>query len=194
VISNVAVDSGEIKGLVYIAGFAPEVGESCSELAAKFPGSTLGNAVRPGPGSDGTTDLTIAQELFHEQFAADVPATKTARMAVTQRPVTLEALQEPSGERPLWKELPSWFLYGADDKNIPAALQRFMAERALARRAVEIAGASHAIAVSHPERTAHMVLEAAGDPRSSASAFAPADPMALDPLRPISTGQETSYV
>jgi len=194
VISNVAVDSGEIKGLVYIAGFAPEAGESCSELSVKFPGSTLGNAVRPGPRSDGTTDLTIAQELFHEQFAADVPATKTARMAVTQQPVTLEALQEPSGERPLWKELPSWFLYGDDDKNIPAALQRFMAERALARRAVEIAGASHAIAVSHPERTAHMVLEAAGDPRSSASAFAPADPMALDPLSPISTGQETSYV
>jgi pimeloyl-ACP methyl ester carboxylesterase len=183
VISNVAADSGEITGLVYVAGFAPEPGESCYELSAKFPGSTLGDAVRLAPRSDGTTDLTIAPDVFHEQFAADVPATKTARMAVTQRPVTLEALQEPSGE-PLWKELPSWFLYGDADKNIPPALQRFQAERALARRAVEIAGASHAIAVSHPERTARLVLEAAAAPHPSTSAFAPADPMALDPLSP----------
>jgi pimeloyl-ACP methyl ester carboxylesterase len=105
-------------------------------------------------------------------------------MAVTQRPVTLEALQEPAGERPLWKELPSWFLYGDRDRNIPAALQRFMAERALSRRSVEIAGASHAIAVSQPERTARIVLEAAAAPDSSTRAL-PADPMALDPLGPI---------
>src|SRR4051794_3980452 len=130
VISNVAADAGEITGLVYVAGFAPESGESCFELSAKFPGSTLGDAVRPNPRGDGTTDLTIAQELFHDQFAADLPAPQTARMAVTQRPVTLEALQEPSGARPLWRELPSWFVYGEEDRNIPAALQRYMADRA----------------------------------------------------------------
>ena len=190
VISNVAADAGEITGLVYVAGFAPEPGESCFELSAKFPGSTLGDAVRPAPRSDGTTELTIAQDLFGEQFAADVPATETARMAVTQRPITLEALQEPSGERALWKELPSWFLYGDEDKNIPVALHRFMAERALARRAVEIAGASHAIAVSHPERTARIILEAAA---ANTRFVAPADPMALDPLSPI-THAETSRV
>jgi pimeloyl-ACP methyl ester carboxylesterase len=185
VISNVAADAGEITGLVYVAGFAPDSGESCFELSAKFPGSTLGDAVRPAPRSDGTTDLTIAQDLFHDQFAADVPATKTARMAVTQRPVTLEALQEPSGERPLWKELPSWFVYGEEDRNIPAALQRFMAERALARRSVEIAGASHAVAVSNPTQTADMVLEAAAAPDPSTNSSAPVDPMALDALSPI---------
>jgi pimeloyl-ACP methyl ester carboxylesterase len=185
VISNVAADAGEITGLVYVAGFTPDSGESCFELSAKFPGSTLGDAVRPAPRSDGTTDLTIAQDLFHDQFAADVPATKTARMAVTQRPVTLEALQEPSGERPLWKELPSWFVYGEEDRNIPAALQRFMAERALARRSVEIAGASHAVAVSNPTQTADMVLEAAAAPDPSTNSSAPVDPMALDALSPI---------
>ena len=55
-------------------------------------------------------------------------------MAATQRPATQEALVEPSGERPLWKELPSWFLFGEQDRIIPAALQHFMAERAGARR------------------------------------------------------------
>jgi len=66
-------------------GFAPDAGESAFTLAANFPGSTLGDAVGPTPRSDGTTDLTIAQELFHDRFCADVPADQAARMAVTQR-------------------------------------------------------------------------------------------------------------
>jgi pimeloyl-ACP methyl ester carboxylesterase len=82
-------------------------------------------------------------------------------MAVTQRPATLEALQEPSGDDPLWKKVPSWFVFGAEDRNLPAALHRFMAERAGARRTVEIPGASHAISVSQPEATAEVILEAA---------------------------------
>ena len=82
VITNVDADAGDITGLVYVAAFAPEVGETAFELSAKYPGSTLGDAVRPTPRSDGTTDLTIAPELFHEQFAADVPVAETTRMAV----------------------------------------------------------------------------------------------------------------
>ena len=74
-------------------------------------------------------------------------------MAVTQRPVTQEALVEPSGDRPLWKELPSWFVFGEEDRNIPAALERYMAERAGAHRTIEIPGASHAVPVAHPSAT-----------------------------------------
>jgi pimeloyl-ACP methyl ester carboxylesterase len=161
VISNVAADAGEIVGLVYVCGFAPDAGESANALAQRFPGSTLGDALQLVPRSDGTTDLYIARERFHEQFAADVGEGEAARMAVTQRPATLEALEEPSGARPLWKELPSWFLIGELDRNIPAELQRFMAHRAGARQTVQIPGGSHAIGVSHPEATAHMILEAA---------------------------------
>ncbi len=161
VISNVAADAGEIIGLVYVAGFAPESGETCFTLSTKFPGSTLGDALQAVPRSDGTTDLTIVQERFHEQFCADVSAPQAARMAATQRPVTQEALVEPSGERPLWKELPSWFVFGEEDRNIPKALQHFMAERARARRTIEIPGASHAVPVAHPGTTAELILEAA---------------------------------
>jgi pimeloyl-ACP methyl ester carboxylesterase len=164
VISNVDPDAGEITGLVYVASFAPDTGESANNLATRFPGSTLGEALRPVPRSDGMTDLYIREDRFHEQFAADVPSSQTARMAVTQRPVALEALNEPSGERPLWKELPSWFLVAEEDRNIPPALQRFMAERAGARRTLEIPGASHAAAVSQPDATARLILEAAALP------------------------------
>ena len=163
VISNVTADAGEIVGLVYVAGFAPESGEDCITLSGQFPGSTLGEALKPVPRSDGTTDLVIAQDRFHAQFAADLPADAAKRMAHTQRPVTQEALSEGS-RVPLWSELPSWFLFGEEDRNIPAELQRFMADRAGARRTIAIEGASHAISVSHPEATADLILEAAGVP------------------------------
>jgi pimeloyl-ACP methyl ester carboxylesterase len=166
VITNVAADAGEITGLVYVNGLAPDAGESAFELAGKYPGSTTGDAARPTPRSDGTTDLALAQELFRDNFCADLPAEQAARMAATQRPATLEALQEPSGD-PLWKQVPSWFLIGGEDHNLPPALHRFMAERADARRTVEIPGASHAISISQPEATADLILEAAAVPVSA---------------------------
>jgi pimeloyl-ACP methyl ester carboxylesterase len=163
VISNVDPGAGEIVGLVYVAAFAPEPGEDCIALSGRFAGSTLGETLQATPRGDGTTDLAIDPERFHEQFAADVPAALAHRMAATQRPVTQEALSEGSGE-PLWRDLPSWFLFGEEDRNIPAALQRFMAERAGALRVVGIEGGSHAIAVSNPEMTAELILEAAALP------------------------------
>jgi pimeloyl-ACP methyl ester carboxylesterase len=163
VITNVDADAGEIVGLVYVNGFAPDAGESAFDLAGKFPGSTTADIVRPIPHSDGTTDLVIAQELYHEHFCADVSDEQAARMAVTQRPGTQEGLVEPSGD-PLWKEVPSWFLIGEKDLIVPAELQQFEAERAGARRTVEVPGASHALTVSQPEATAEMILEAAQQP------------------------------
>src|SRR3954468_9464207 len=132
VTSNVDAEAGDIVGLVYVAAFAPEPGESCITLAGMFPGSTLGEALQPVLRSDGTTDLSIRVDRFHAQFCADVPAPHAARMAATQRPVTQEALGAPSGERPLWRERPSRFVFGEEDRNIPAALQRYMARRARA--------------------------------------------------------------
>jgi pimeloyl-ACP methyl ester carboxylesterase len=162
VISNVPADAGEIVGLVYANGFAPEPGEHCFQLAGMFPGSMLGEeTARPVSRSDGSTDLYVAADSFHGIFCQDVPAAQASRMAVTQRPATQEALTEPSGEQPLWKHVPSRFLIGEDDHIIPAALQHYMAERAHAHRTLEIPGGSHAITVSHPEAVAHQIMEAA---------------------------------
>jgi pimeloyl-ACP methyl ester carboxylesterase len=162
VISNVDADAGEIVGLVYANAFAPEPGEHCFQLSAKFPGSMLGpDTSRPVPRSDGTTDLYVAPDSFNDVFCQDVSAPQAALMSATQRPATQEALTEPSGENPLWKSVPSWFLIGEEDHVIPAAVHRYMAERADARRTVEIPGASHAISVSQPGPTADLILEAA---------------------------------
>src|SRR3954454_24481806 len=162
VISNVDADAGDIVGLVYVNAFAPEPGENCFQLAAMFPGSRLGEeTARPVSRSDGTTDLYVAVDSFHDIFCQDVPAPQAARLAATQRPATQEALTEPSGNRPLWKDVPSWFLIGEEDRIIPPDLQRYMAERARAERTVAIEGASHAMPVSRPDATVHPILEAA---------------------------------
>jgi pimeloyl-ACP methyl ester carboxylesterase len=162
VMSNVPADAGDIVGLVYANGFAPEPGEHCFQLAAMFPGSMLGpETARPVSRSDGTTDLYVAADSFHDIFCQDVPAPLAARMAVTQRPATQEALTEPSGDQPLWRHVPSRFLIGEDDHIIPAALQRYMAERAHAHHTLAIPGASHAITVSRPETVVHEIQEAA---------------------------------
>jgi pimeloyl-ACP methyl ester carboxylesterase len=168
VITGVPADAGGIVGLVYANGFAPGPGEHCFQLAGMFPGSMLGpETARPAPRSDGTTDLYVAPDSFHDIFCQDVPAPQAALMAITQRPATQEALTEPSGDHPLWKDVPSWFLIGEEDHIIPAELQRFMAERAGSRRTVEVPGASHAITVSQPEATAQLILEAAAVPATA---------------------------
>jgi pimeloyl-ACP methyl ester carboxylesterase len=168
VMSNVARDAGDIIGLVYVNGFASDAGETCFALAGRFPGSMLGEkTLRPVPRADGTTDLYIVQDRFRELFCPDVPAADAARLAATQRPATQQALVEPSGDAPLWREVPSTFLIGEEDRIIPAELQRFMAERAGAVRTLEIPGASHAAGISQARATADLIIEAAAVPAAA---------------------------
>ena len=161
VISNVDRGAGDIRGLVYVCGFAPDEGESCAELSSRVSGGTLGETLAIVRLADGGSDLYILPERYHQQFAADVSPEMAARMAVMQRPVTEAGLNDPAGSDPLWKDIPSWFIYGELDRNIPAGAHAFMAERARARNAVEVGGAAHALSVSRPEEVAQMILEAA---------------------------------
>lgn len=160
VITTAASGNANVKALVYVAGFAPEAGESSLALSSKFPGSTLGAALTTVVLPDGEEDLYIRPEKFRAQFAADIPAAQAAAMAATQRPVTLSALGEPSGAA-TWKTLPSYMIYGSADRNIPAAVMKFMAERAHARRTVVVDGASHALMLSHPAQVVSLIEEAA---------------------------------
>lgn len=110
--------------------------------------------------ADGGKDLYIQQDKFHDQFAADVSNADATLMAATQRPVTVAALNEASSE-PAWKTVPSYFVYGDKDKNIPAQAQVFMAERAHAKKTVVVKGASHVVMVSNPKVVASLIETAA---------------------------------
>ena len=160
VITDAANGSANVKALVYVAAFMPDKGDSALTLASKFPGSTLASAIVPVALPDGGEDLFILRDKFRAQFAADVPESEARLMAATQRPVTEAALAEASGN-PAWKKLPSYVVYGSEDRNIPAAVENFMAERAHAVRTVVIDGGSHALMVSHPDEVTALIEEAA---------------------------------
>ena len=86
---------------------------------------------RPYPLPDGGTgiDLYIKAEVFRDAFAGDLPRRTTNLMQATQRPFSVAAFTEPSGD-PAWKTIPSWYLVATNDHAIPPPTQRFMADRA----------------------------------------------------------------
>jgi pimeloyl-ACP methyl ester carboxylesterase len=155
----VVTESGmhdKVAGLVYIAAFAPDAGESVNTLIADPP---PGAPVPPIlPPQDGF--LFLDREKFAESFAADVPADLAAFMADSQVPWGVEALNGAVTE-PAWRSKPSWYLVASDDRMIPPPAQRFMSERAGAT--VSEAPGSHSIYVSQPRATADLIEQAARD-------------------------------
>jgi len=161
VITEAAAGNDAVVGLVYVAAFAPEHGESALQLSTMFPGSTLGDALAAYPVTSGGNEFAIKPELFHQQFCADVSGDQAQLMSATQRPVTQTALSDGlPADRPAWKDIPSWCVHGDQDRNIPAELQRFMARRAGCRLVNEVQGGSHAISVSRPDAVAEMIRNA----------------------------------
>lgn len=161
VISEASAGNDQVIGLVYVSAFVPEPGDSAFSLSASAPGSTLGEAIDAHPIATGGVELVIRRDRFREQFAADVPVQVAGLMGATQRPVTEAALKDAvQAPVPGWKDRPSWHVFGAEDRNIPAAVLRAGAERAESRGTNELVGASHAISVSQPDAVAATILDA----------------------------------
>ena len=164
VITNAATGNPNVKGLVYVAAFAPDQGETSGDLTAKFPGSMLTpenlvfRTYPISPTEDGH-DGYINPDSFHKIFAADLPKSTTRVMAASQRPAEAATLFQPSGV-PAWKTIPSWFLVANRDNAIPPAAQRFMAKRAGAVRTLEVRS-SHVAMMSNPDAVVGLVLAAA---------------------------------
>ena len=144
----------KVAGLVYIAAFAPDKGESVSSLIKDPP---PGAPVPPIlPPQDGFLFLDKAK--FRAAFAADVDADTAAFMASSQVPWGVEALGGTI-TAPAWKTKPSWYLLSTEDKMIPPPAQRMMSKRA-GSTVIEVAG-SHAVYVSQPKPVAAFIERAA---------------------------------
>ena len=162
VISNAARGVPNVKALVYIAAFAPDAGESLAQLVTMNPGTHITPDAligRPYPLPDGSqgTDLYIRAEVFRDAFAGDLPRETTDLMQATQRPFSVAAFTEPSGE-PAWKTIPSWYLVATDDHAIPPVTQEFMAARA--GSTVKHVAASHVPMMSQPTVTLATIMSA----------------------------------
>ena len=151
----------KVAGLIYIAAFAPDTGESVSTLIADPPPGAPVPPILPPRGGF----LFLDRAKFRDSFAADLSDEQAAFMADSQVPWGVEALSGAISE-PAWRSKPSWYLVATDDRMIPPPAQRSMAARA-GSTVVEVAG-SHAIYVSQPAAVAALIEKAASE-RSSAA-------------------------
>ena len=154
VVITEAGNHDRVAGLVYIAAFAPDAGESVNTLIANpAPGAPVPPILPPQDGF-----LFLDRDKFAASFAADVPADLAAFMADSQVPWGVEALNGAVTE-PAWRNKPNWYLVATDDHMIPPPAQRAMSERAGAT-VVEAPG-SHSIYVSQPPAAADLIKRAA---------------------------------
>jgi pimeloyl-ACP methyl ester carboxylesterase len=152
-----------VAGLAYITAFAPDQGESVNTLIAGFPQDGPQPPILPP--QDGF--LFLDREKFAEAFAGDVEPAKAAFMADSQVPWGLDALGGAVSD-PAWRHKPTWYLIVTDDRMIPPAAQRTMAERTGAQTA-ETPG-SHAIYVSQPAVVADVIAQAARNAMAASAA------------------------
>jgi pimeloyl-ACP methyl ester carboxylesterase len=146
----------QVAGLVYVAAFVPDKGESVETLIANPPpGAPVPPILPPQEGF-----LFLDRERFHASFAGDLSAEQAAFMADSQVPWGVEALGGTISE-PAWRTKPSWYLIATEDRMIPPPAQQSMSERA-GSSVVEVAG-SHAIYVSQPDAVASLIERAASE-------------------------------
>jgi pimeloyl-ACP methyl ester carboxylesterase len=167
VISVAGADIENAVGLVYVAAFVLDEGESFAEIFAAFPPTPLGEALRPSSyplaGGETAVELSIAPDLYRSAFAGDLPSEVTDVLAIMQRPFA--AIFEDRAQAAAWKTLPSWAVVATSDNAIHPDAERHMARRAGAQT-IEV-DASHSIALSQPKAVADLI-------RSAVDAVAPA--------------------
>lgn len=161
VITQAGTDLDNVVGLVYLAAFGIDAGESCASVQGPYPPSMLASTSYPTPydaaGAPSGPDLYIRKDQFRETFCADVPVDTAEVMYATQRPLSLAALTEQATQA-AWKSKPSWFLVSQRDNAIPPDAERFMAQR-MGAVTEEIDG-SHTAFIAQPVRAADFIKKA----------------------------------
>jgi pimeloyl-ACP methyl ester carboxylesterase len=161
-ITQSGTEASGVVGLVFVAAFAPEADEKLADINALYPDIPLSAAQRTltYPTGDGTsgTEVFIDHASFHDAFCADVPVERGRVMALTPRPIAVDAFTSVVTGTPAWRRLPAWAIVAAADHAIHPDAERDMAKRANAE-VVEL-DASHAVAVSQPARVAGVIRRA----------------------------------
>jgi pimeloyl-ACP methyl ester carboxylesterase len=164
VITNAGAAGGDVRALVYVDAFIPEVGETVFDIlggsgsALDVPDPTTVLDIVGYPGApDGDAEAFLKASTVHDAFAQDLSEADRWLIVASQRPIALGANIAPT-ETAAWKTIPSWAVVGTEDRVIPPATQRSMAERA-GSTITEVA-ASHVSMVTHPDVTIAAILAA----------------------------------
>jgi pimeloyl-ACP methyl ester carboxylesterase len=155
---TVAGASDEVAGLVYVAAFAPDAGETLNGLQAGFAPPPAAPHIRPARVADGVVEVSIDPAAFHEVFCADVGADDAAFMASAQRPLSAAAFDEPASVA-AWRTKPTRAVLPTADRAINPDLHRFAYER-MSTAVTWVEGASHVVMLSQPEVVAGVIGDA----------------------------------
>jgi len=150
-----AGNAQNVVGLVYIAAFAPDAGESPGGLTQQHPPSAAANLA---PDSDGY--LWVKTDKFHESFCQDLSADEAWVMAVTQKAPLASTFGDTISD-PAWKHKPAWYQISSQDHMIAPANQQLMSARLQARKVITL-DASHASLASRAQEVAALIEEALG--------------------------------
>ncbi len=145
----------KVTGLVYVAAFAPDAGESAGSLLASVPPSPMGAELRP----DANGFLKLTKTGVLDDFAQDLPAIEKLALFVAQAPTSGKSLGG-TVTNPAWKTKPSWYIVANNDRAIPPALEATMAKRAKAET-ISV-DASHVVMLAQPDKVVDVIVRAAG--------------------------------
>ena len=154
VITEAAHYCATVKGLVYIAAFAPDAGENLIDLSQHSKQAPGNAAVYP----DKYERLWIGKEKFHAAFCADAENDEATIMAAVQKPISMQCFSDKITTAG-WKNLPCWYQISDDDKMIAPELEKFMADRMNPKKIIHL-NASHASMFSHSSEVAELIKEA----------------------------------
>ena len=161
VITQASAGLENVTGLVFLAAFGLEVGESSATVQHPFPPPLLAKTVAPtpydAPGAAGGPELYVKKDQFRETFCADVPVDMSDVMFATQRPLAVAALNE-NATAAGWKSKPSWFLVSEHDNAISPDAERFMAQRMGAT--TDTIDGSHTAFIAKPVAVATFIRQA----------------------------------
>jgi pimeloyl-ACP methyl ester carboxylesterase len=142
-----------VNALVYITALAPDEGEKVADVFYRLEPHP--QAPKLAPNGDGL--IWLPEEAFATAFAQNASAEDRAVLAAVQRPITIDCITVPAG-RPLWKEIPSWYLVAKDDRMIVPETQRYMAERMKAK--IKVHAVDHTPSVTAPGAVVDIIRDA----------------------------------
>ena len=142
-----------VKALVYVTALAPDEGEKVADVFYRLEPHPQAPKLAP----DGNGLIWLPQEAFAAAFAQNATAEDQAVLAAVQRPISVNCITVPAG-RPLWKDIPAWFLVAEDDRMIVPATQRFMAERMKAK--IKTHAVDHTPSVTAPGVVVDIIRDA----------------------------------
>ena len=148
-----ATQSAKVRALVYVAGLAPDEGETVAEVFNRYEHDS--KAPQLAPGADGL--IRLPQDAFSTAFAQHASPEEQQVLAATQPPISPACITVPVGH-PRWKDVPSWYLLAGHDHMIPARTQRFMAERMQAR--ISAHPVDHVPSLSAPALVQQLIVDA----------------------------------